>query len=116
MAPTGVAFVMSNGSGLREASEALERAGFERIRQIVWDRRTPGLGMGLRHQIEYILVGYLPGSRTLHGTDLVSVAAVGPGTADRYPTQKPDGLGRAIAAIAGVPCRSWWCETCETDT
>ena len=58
--------------------------------------------MGLRHQIEYVLVGYLPGSRTLHGTDLVTVAAVGPGTADRYPTQKHDGLGRAIAAIAGI--------------
>ena len=98
----GVAFVMTNGAGLREAITALERAGFRDVRPITWDRQSPGLGLGLRHQIEFILVGRLPGSRTLRGTDLVSVAAVGPGTAGRYPTQKPEGLGRALAGMAGV--------------
>lgn len=100
--PGGVAFVMTNGAGLREAITALERAGFRDVRPIAWDRQSPGLGLGLRHQIEFILVGRLPGSRTLSGTDLVSVAAVGPGTADRYPTQKPEGLGRALAGMASV--------------
>ena len=102
MKPTGVAFVMTNGAGLWEALAALERAGFERIRTIAWDRRYPGLGSGLRHQIEFVLVGRLPGSRPLTGVDLVSVAAVGPGTADRYPTEKPEGLGLALARMAGV--------------
>jgi DNA modification methylase len=47
-------------------------------------------------------VGLLPGSRTLTGVDLVSVPAVGPGTAGRYPTQKPDELGRVLARMAGI--------------
>jgi DNA modification methylase len=102
MKPTGVGFVMTNGAGLREALVALQRAGFERVRTIAWDRRYPGLGSGLRHQIEFVLVGRLPGSRPLTGVDLVSVAAVGPGTADRYPTEKPEGLGLTLAKMAGV--------------
>ena len=100
--PDGVAFVMTNGDGLRDALTAMERAGFARVRTITWDRRYPGLGGGLRHQTEFVLVGYLPSSRTLSGIDLVAVAAVGPGTAGRWPTQKPDGLGRKLAAMAGV--------------
>ncbi len=102
MRSDGVAFVMTNGDGLREALTAMERAGFTRGRTITWDRRYPGLGAGLRHQTEFILVGLLPGSRTLAGVDLVAVPAVGPGTAGRYPTEKPEGLGRKLAAIAGV--------------
>src|ERR1035437_232521 len=98
----GVAFVMCNGDGLHDALGALQRAGFARVRTITWDRRFPGLGGGLRHQVEFILVGLLPGSRTLTGVDLVSVAAVGPGTAGRYPTQKPDELGRVLARIANI--------------
>lgn len=102
MRPDGVAFVMTNGDGLRDAIEALAHAGFIRVRPITWDKRAPGLGGGLRHQTEIVLVGYLPGSRTLTGVDLVSVPAVGPGTAGRYPTEKPEGLGRALARIAGI--------------
>lgn len=34
MKPSGVAFVMTNGAGLREALVALERAGFERVRTV----------------------------------------------------------------------------------
>jgi len=98
----GVLMAMTNNDGLREAIGALERAGFSGIRTITWDRRYPGLGGGLRHQTEFVLVGRLPGSRTLSGVDLVSVAAVGPGTANRYPTTKPDGLGRQLAAMAGI--------------
>jgi methylase of polypeptide subunit release factors len=49
-----------------------------------------------------VLVGLLPGSRTLTGVDLVSIAAVGPGTAGRYPTQKPDDLGRVLARMANI--------------
>ena len=100
--PDGVAFVMTNGAGLREALAAMERAGFARVRVITWDRRWPGLGGGLRHQTEYVLVGLLPGSRTLTGSDLISVSAVGPGTAGRWPTEKPVGLGRKLAKIAGI--------------
>lgn len=102
MRPDGIALVMTNSDGLRPAIEAMERAGFSRVRLIVWDKQRPGLGGGLRHQTEHILVGYLPGSRTLAGVDLVSVASVGPGTACRYPTEKPANLGRALAAIARV--------------
>jgi hypothetical protein len=98
----GVLMAMTNNDGLREAIGALDRAGFIGIRTITWDRKYPGLGGGLRHQTEFVLVGRLPGSRTLAGVDLVSVAAVGPGTADRYPTAKPDGLGRELAAMAGI--------------
>jgi site-specific DNA-methyltransferase (adenine-specific) len=98
----GVLMAMTNNDGLREAIGALERAGFSGIRTITWDRRYPGLGGGLRHQTEFVLVGRLPGSRTLSGVDLVSVAAVGPGTAGRYPTAKPEGLGRKLAAMAGI--------------
>ena len=98
----GVAFVMVNGDGLRDALGAMARAGFVRVRTITWDRRYPGLGLGLRHQTEFVLVGFLPGSRTLTGVDLVSVAAVGPGTAGRYPTQKPDDLGRVLARMASI--------------
>lgn len=100
--PDGIAFVMTNSDGLREAIEALEQAGFIRVRPIVWDKRAPGLGGGLRHQTEQVLVGYLPGSRTLSGVDIVSVSAVGPGTTGRYPTEKPADLGRALARIAGI--------------
>ena len=102
MRPGGVAFVMTNGDGLEEALGAMRRAGFARVRPITWDRRYPGLGGGLRHQTEFVLVGYLPGSRTLSGVDLVAVPAVGPGTAGRYPTEQPEGLGRKLAAMAGV--------------
>ena len=98
----GVAFVMTNGDGLADALAAMEGAGFARVRTITWDKRVPGLGGGLRHRTEYVLVGYLPGSRTLTGSDLVAVQSVGPGTAGRYPTEKPEGLGRKLAAIAGV--------------
>lgn len=98
----GVLMAMTNNDGLREAIGALERAGFIGVRTITWDRRYPGLGGGLRHQTEFVLVGRLPGSRALAGIDLVSVAAVGPGTAGRYPTAKPDGLGRELAAMAGI--------------
>ncbi len=98
----GVAFVMTNSAGLPEALAAMSEAGFTRVRPITWDKRTPGLGGGLRHRTEYVLVGYLPGSRTLAGSDLVAVQAVGPGTAGRYPTEKPEGLGRKLAAIASI--------------
>jgi hypothetical protein len=98
----GVLMAMTNNDGLREAIGALERSGFIGIRTITWDRQWPGLGGGLRHQVEFVLLGRLPGSRTLSGVDLVSVAAVGPGTAGRYPTMKPDGLGRELAAMAGI--------------
>jgi len=100
--PTGVAFVMSNGLGLQEALTAMKRAGFADVRPITWDRQWPGLGGGLRHQTEFILLGRLPGSRPIGGTDLVSVSAVGPGTADRYPTEKPVDLGRVIARMVGI--------------
>lgn len=102
MRPDGVALVMTNGDGLHDAIEAMERAGFARVRPITWNKTAPGLGGGLRHQTEYVLVGYLPGSRTLSGVDLVSVPAVGPRTADRLPTEKPAGLGRELARIANV--------------
>src|ERR1035437_6917867 len=100
--PDGLALVMTNSAGLDGAMAAMRAAGFADVRPMVWDRRYPGLGSGLRHQVEYILVGRLLGSRTMTGTDLVSVGAVGPGTADRYPTQKPDELGRVLARMAGV--------------
>lgn len=100
--PGGVVFVMTNGDGLREAIAALQGAGFTGIRTITWDRRWPGLGSGLRHQTEFILLGRLPGSRPVSGVDIISVAAVGPATAGRYPTEKPAALGRELARIAGV--------------
>lgn len=107
LATNGVAFVMANQASLESALRALRSAGFEEpVRLIHWDKQVPGLGGGLRHQVEYILVGRVPGTRTLRGTDLVSVAAVGPNTAHRYPTQKPDGLGRALAKMAGVSRRA----------
>ena len=40
----GVAFVMTNGDGLHDALGALQRAGFARVRTVVWDRQYPGLG------------------------------------------------------------------------
>jgi site-specific DNA-methyltransferase (adenine-specific) len=100
--PDGVAFVMTNSDGLPEALAAMTQAGFTRVRPITWDKRTPGLGGGLRHRTEHVLVAYLPGSRTLAASDLVAVPAVGPGTTGRYPTEKPEGLGRKLAAIATV--------------
>jgi DNA modification methylase len=100
--PDGLALVMTNSAGLDGAMAAMRAAGFADVRPMVWDRCYPGLGSGLRHQVEYILVGRVPGSRTMSGTDLVSVAAVGPGTVDRWPTQKPDGLGRVLARMAGI--------------
>ncbi|MGC8635299.1 MAG: recombinase family protein [Candidatus Limnocylindrales bacterium] len=65
-------------------------------------RLLASLRGGLRHQTEFVLVGLLPGSRTLQGVDLVTVPAVGPGTSGRYPTEKPEDLGRALAAMAGI--------------
>ncbi|MGC8635304.1 MAG: DNA methyltransferase [Candidatus Limnocylindrales bacterium] len=99
---TGLALVLTNAAGLDQAIAALRRAGFAEVRPITWDKCAPGLGGGLRHQTEFVLLGRLPGSRPVSGTDLVSVPAVGPGTRDRYPTEKPEGLGRALAAIAGI--------------
>lgn len=100
--PTGLLFLMTNGDGLAGALAALRQAGFIGIRTITWDRRWPGLGGGLRHRTEFILLGRLPRSRPLSGSDLVEVSAIGPGTANRYPTEKPVGLGREIAKIAGI--------------
>jgi hypothetical protein len=92
LAPEGVAFVMTNAAGLDGAMAAVEAAGFvPPFRLITWDRQWPSLGHGLRHQVEYVVVGRLPGSRTLVGSDLVSVSAVGSGAADRYPAV-PDSL------------------------
>ena len=99
----GVALVMTNQAGLEGALRALRAAGFEQpARVIAWDKRTPGLGSGLRHRVEYVLVARIPGSRILTGSDLVAVAAVGPNARGRYPTQKPEALGRLLAAMAGV--------------
>jgi site-specific DNA-methyltransferase (adenine-specific) len=101
--PTGVALVMTNQAGLEAALHAMRAVRFiEPVRIITWDRQYPGLGGGLRHQTEYVLVGRLPASRPLSGVDLISVPAVGPGTADRYPTEKPEQLGRELARIAGI--------------
>lgn len=101
--PSGVALVMVNQAGLQAALAALQAAGFETpVRVITWDRRWPGLGIGLRHQTEFILVGRLPSSRQMSGVDIVSAAAVGPNTSNRYPTEKPADLGRALASMAGV--------------
>lgn len=100
--PTGLLFLMTNSDGLGGALAALQRAGFIGMRTITWDRRWAGLGGGLRHRTEFILLGRLPGSRPVSGSDIVVVSAVGPGTANRYPTEKPEGLGRAIAKIAGI--------------
>jgi site-specific DNA-methyltransferase (adenine-specific) len=102
MAGDGVAIVLSNGAGLAGAQAALRAAGFDRQRVVAWDKRAPGLGSGLRHQVEYAVIGLLPGSRGLSGTDLLSIPAVGPATNGRYPTQKPVELGRQLAAIANV--------------
>lgn len=102
MAPSSLAIVFSNGAGLAGAQAAVRTAGFQRQRLVAWDKRAPGLGSGLRHQVEYAVIGMLPGSRSLTGSDLVSVAAVGPTTKGRYPTQKPVELGRRLAAIANV--------------
>lgn len=98
----GLAIVLTNEAGLAAAQAAVQAAGFARQRLIVWDKQTPGLGSGLRHQVEYAVVGLQPGSRTLSGRDLVHAAAVGPRAAGRYPTEKPVALGRQLAAIAGV--------------
>ncbi len=98
----GVALVMTNPDGLGPALEAMHRAGFARVRPIAWNKQYPGVGFGLRHQTEYILAGLQPGSRALTGVDVVSVKAVGPSTANRYPTQKPEQLGRVLARMAGV--------------
>ncbi len=59
-------------------------------------------GGGLRHPTEFVLVGLIPSSRTLTGVDLIAVPAVGPGTTGRYPTQKPDELGRVLARLANI--------------
>jgi hypothetical protein len=93
---------MTNPDGLAAALAAMARAGFADVRTITWDRQWPGLGTGLRHQTEFVLLGRLQGSPPITGVDLVSVKAVGPGTADRYPTEKPVELGRELARIAGV--------------
>lgn len=98
----GLAMVIVNEAGLPHAQAAVRQAGFTRQRVVVWDQRRPGLGTGLRHQVGYVVVGLQPGSRSLHGRDLVSAAAVAPGTKNRYPAEKPVQLGRELAAIAGV--------------
>lgn len=102
MKSDGVAMVVVNEAGLSAAQAALRRAGFARQRLVVWDRQSPGLGSGLRHQVAYVVVGLLPGSRTLVGRDLVSAQAVGSRTKGRYPTEKPVELGRQLAAIARI--------------
>ncbi|MEX2135774.1 MAG: DNA methyltransferase, partial [Chloroflexota bacterium] len=102
MAADGQAMVLTNEAGLPAAQAAVRAAGFARQRLVVWDKQQPGLGSGLRHQVEYVVVGLQPGSRTLAGRDLVSVPAVASRLAGRYPTEKPIELGRQLAAIAGV--------------
>src|ERR1035437_2825891 len=52
--PDGLALVMANSAGLDVAMAAMRSAGFADVRPMVWDRRYPGLGSGLRHQVEYI--------------------------------------------------------------
>ena len=100
--PTGVAMVMTNNAGTAAALEAMTAAGFTNVRTLTWNRQWPGLGTGVRHMTEFILLGRLSGSRPVGGSDLISVAAVGPGTADRYPTSKPVELGRVLAQMVGV--------------
>lgn len=100
--PDGLAMVVVNGDGLPHAQAALRRAGFSHQRVIVWDQQRPGLGMGLRHQVAYVVVGLQNSSRPLSGRDLISAASVSPAVKDRYPTEKPTQLGRELAAIAGI--------------
>ncbi len=104
LAYDGLAMVMTNDRGLVPAATALKDAGFRATRFVVWNRTYPGLGGGLRHQVEYVVVGLLPSSRVLSGVDLVSVPAPGArtGGADHYPTAKPEELGRYLARIANV--------------
>lgn len=105
MKADGVAMVIVNEAGLGAAQGAVRRAGFPRQRLIVWDKQSPGLGSGLRHQVGYVVVGLLPGSRALTGRDLVSVPVVASRTRGRYPTEKPVELGRRLAFIAGISRR-----------
>jgi site-specific DNA-methyltransferase (adenine-specific) len=100
--PTGIAMVFTNGAGLSGALAAMTAAGFAEVRTLTWNRQWPGLGTGVRHMTEFILLGRLPGSRPVQGRDLLSVSAVGPGTANRYPTEKPVELGRVLAGMVGI--------------
>jgi hypothetical protein len=100
--PTGVALVFSNGAGLPEALAAMAAAGFSDVRTLTWNREWPGLGTGVRHMTEFVLLGRLSRSRPVTGRDLIEVPAVGPGTANRYPTEKPVELGRILAGMVGI--------------
>jgi len=102
MATDGRAMVLPNEAGLPAAQAAMRAAGFTRQRLVVWDKQQPGLGGGLRHQVEYIVIGLQAGSRTLAGRDLLSSPAVASRVPGRYPTEKPIELGRQLAAIALV--------------
>ncbi len=102
MAHDGLAMVLTNETGLPGAQAAVHTAGFARQRVVVWDKQVPGLGQGLRHQVEYVVIGLLPGSRRLAGRDLISVPAVPSRRKGRYPTEKPIELGRELARIANV--------------
>jgi hypothetical protein len=99
-----------NKDSLADARRALRAVGFRRLQTITWTS-GPAIGgdpsqfrrgralLGTRR--DYIVVGTLPGAR-LTAQRLIQAMPVSPATKGRYPTEKPEYLGEALARIARV--------------
>lgn len=87
----------------RQAERMVEAAGFTYYGDVVWDKRSPGMGAGIRYQHEYALA-YMKGEAVLNGTILSLLRA--PRTVfarPEHPHEKPTSVMRELVRFASAP-------------
>lgn len=107
--PDGVAMLLVNRTSAPHARAALRAAGFARLASITWlngvklggDPRDFVRGRRPPPRRDVVVVGLMPSAR-LGSQRTISARPVAPSTKGRYPTEKPEYLGAALARIAGV--------------
>lgn len=105
----GLAMAVVNRASASEARAAMRTAGFRRLATITWlngvqlggDASTFVRGRRPPPRRDVVVVGLMPSAR-IGPQRTVRAMPVAPATNGRYPTEKPEYLGAALARIAGV--------------
>lgn len=107
--PDGVAMLVVNRASASEARAAMRAAGFRRQATVTWlngvqlggDASTFVRGRRPPPRRDVVVVGLMPSAR-IGSQRIVRAMPVPPATIGRYPTEKPEYLGAALARVAGV--------------
>lgn len=102
--PNAWAAVFCSPKNRRGAEDACIAAGFEIKGEVVWDKKAPGLGAGIRYQHETILLcgkGKVSGHASLFSVLAYSVERAN--RPERHPHEKPVGLLRQLVAYVSDP-------------